>query len=231
MPKAGKYDYPFFDIDHCIDRLRDHYEIVKTDKTKRKLVAENLGMSVTGGGFAYLISSMEKFGLIKTGGGNVVITKFGKLVLYGEPSEVEKAKKKAVSSIDLFRELYEQYGKDITQEQIRAYLRQKANVDISKAQKIAEKVDKIYKNASNYIILAKKLAPPSESVSRIPSIGRREMVMQTDIGKEPLKIQRGGLYIEISSDAKTLENIGYAKDLLEFWENKFRNKQKKEKTD
>ena len=233
MPKAGKYDYPFFDIDHCIDRLRHHYEIAKTDETKRELVAENLGMSITGGGFAYLVSSMEKYGLIKTGGGNIIITKLGKLLLYGEASEVQQIKKKAVSSIDLFRELYEQYGKDVQPEQIRAFLRQKANVDISKAQKIAEKVDRIYKNVSNYIILAKKLAPPSESVSRIPSIGRREMTTQTEIGigKEPLKIQKGGLYIEISSDANTLENIEHAKDLLVFWENKLRNKQRKEKKD
>jgi len=150
-------------------------------------------------------------------------------LLYGEASEVQQAKKKAVSSIDLFRELHEQYGKDLQLEQIRAFLRQKANVDVPKAQKIAKKVDRIYKNVSNYIIPVKKLAPPSESVSRIPSIGRREMVTQTEIGNEPLKIQKGGLYIEISSDANTLENIEHAKDLLDFWENKLRNKQKKEK--
>jgi len=231
LPKAGKYDYPFFDIDHCIDKLREHYEIARTDEVKRELVAENLGMSITGGGFSYLVSSMEKYGLIKTGGGNIAITKLGKLLLYGEASEVQQAKKKAVSSIDFFRELYGQYGKDVQPEQIRAFLRQKANVDISKAQKIAKKADRIYKNVSNYIIPTKKLAPPSESVSRIPSIGRREMVTQTEIGNEPLKIQKGGLYIEISSDANTLENIEHAKDLLDFWENKLRNKQKKEKKD
>jgi hypothetical protein len=228
LPKAGKYDYPFFDIDHCIDRLRDYYEIVRTDETKRELVAENLGMSITGGGFAYLISSMEKYGLIRTGGGNVTITESGKTILYGEPSEVERMRRKAVSSIDLFRELHEQFGDDVNQEQIRAFLRQKANVDISKAQKIAEKVDKIYKNVSNYIIPAKKLAPPSES--RVSSIGRRETITQTEIGKEPLKIQKGGLYIEIPSDAKILENIEFAKDFLTFMEGKLKKGQGKKQT-
>jgi len=231
LPKAGKYDYPFFDLDACIDKLREYYEIVRTDETRREYVAETLGMSIKGGGFAYLVSSMEKYGLVQTGGGNVTITQSGKTILYGEQSESGLARRKAVSNIDLFRELYEQYGESINQEQIRAFLRQKANVDISKAQQIAEKVDTIYKKVSNYIIPAKRLAPPSESVSRIPSIGRREMVMQTEIGKDPLKIQKGGLYIEISSDASTLENIEHAKDLLVFWENKLRNKQKKEKTD
>lgn len=229
MPKAGKYDYPFFDIDGVVDKLRQYYEVVKTYETNREVVAETLGMSKTGGGFAYLMSSMEKYGLIKTGGGNVTITELGKIILFGEPSEVDQARRRAVSSIALFRELYEQLGENVNEEQIRAFLRQKANVDIAKAQKIAPKVDAIYKKVSNYIIPAKKLAPPSESVSRIPSIGRREMITQTEIGKEPLKIQKGGLYIEISSDASTLENIEHAKDLLVFWENKLRNKQKKEK--
>ena len=227
MPKAGKYDYPFFDIDHCVEKLQDYYEIVKTDETKRELVAENLGMSIKGGGFAYLMSSMEKYGLVKTGGGNITVTKLGKLLLYGESTEITLAKKRAVSSIALFRELHEQYGRNIQLEQIRAFLRQKANVDISKAQKIAEKVDRIYKNVSSHITPAKKLAPPSES---IPSLGRREISTQQEIGKEPLKIQKGGLYIEISSDSNTLENIDHAKDLLAFWENKLRNKQKKEDT-
>lgn len=234
MPKAGKYDYPFFDIDHCIDKLREYYEIVQTDETRRELVAETLGMSMKGGGFAYLISSMEKYGLIKTGGGNIVVTEIGKLILYGEPSEAELTKKKVVSNIDLFRELYEQYGKDIQPEQIRAFLRQKANVDISKAQKIAEKVDTIYKKVSNYIVLAKKLAPPSKSVSMVSGVsgfGRRETITPTEIGKEPLKIQKGGLYIEIPSDSNILENIEYAKDFLTFMENKLREGQKKEKAD
>ena len=229
MPKAGKYNYPFFDIDGVVDKLRQYYEVVKTYETKREVVAETLGMSKTGGGFAYLMSSMEKYGLIKTGGGNVTITELGKIILFGEPSEVDQARRKAVSSIALFRELYEQLGENVNEEQIRAFLRQKANVDIAKAQKIAPKVDAIYKKVSNYIIPAKKLAPPSESTSRIPSIGRREMITQTEIGKEPLKIQKGGLYIEISSDASILENIEHAKDLLVFWENKLRNKQRKEK--
>lgn len=230
MPKAGKYDYPFFDLDACVDKLREYHRVVGSDETSREVVAETLGMSMKGGGFAYLISSMEKYELVDTGGGNVTITKLGKTILYGEPSEVEQAKKKAVSNVDLFRELHEQYGKDVQLEQIRAFLRQKANVDISKAQKIAPKVDTIYKKVSNYIIPAKKLVPPSEPISKVPSFGGRETMTQTEIGKEPLKVQKGGVYIEILSDANTLENIEFARDFLTFMENKLRKGQEKEKT-
>jgi hypothetical protein len=224
LPKAGKYDYPFFDIDGCIDKLHEYYEIVKTEETSRGLVAETLKMKMTGGGFANLISSMEKYGLVKTGGGNVTITSFGKSILYGEPTEIQQAKKKAVSGIDLFRELYEQYGKDIQQEQIRAFLRQKGNVDISKAEKLAQNIGTIYKKVSNYIISAQKLAPASSIKTYGLSSGRREIMMETEIGKEPLKIQKGGLYIEIPSDAQILENIEYAKDFLIFMEQKLKGK-------
>lgn len=230
MPRAGKYIYPFFDLDACVDKLREYYEVVRTDETSRDVVADTLHMKMKGGGFAYLISSMEKYGLIETGRGNVTITKLGKTILYGEPSEIEQAKKKAVSNVNLFRELHERYGKEVKLEQIRVFLKQKANVDFSKAQKIAEKVDTIYKKVSNYIIPAKELASLGEPISKVPSFGRRVTTTETEIGKEPLKIQKGGLYIEISSDANTLENIEHAKDLLTFWENKLRNKQKEEKT-
>ncbi len=103
---------------------------------------------------------MEKYGLVKTGGGNVTLLPLCKLILYGEPSEIEQAKKKAVSSIDLFRELFEQYSKDVQIEQIKAFLRQKANVDISKAQKMAENIDmNIQKSVKLYYSYPKGLPP------------------------------------------------------------------------
>lgn len=205
MPKAGKYDYPFFDLDACIEKLQEYHKVVQTDETSRELVAETLQMSMTGGGFVNLISSMEKYGLITTGKKNVTITEFGKSVLFGEASEVEQTKRKAVSSIHLFRDLYEQFGKDVTQEQIRAFLRQKGNVDISKASKMAENIDTIYKKVANYITHAQKLAPASEGTDFGGSrFGRRDSDTQNEEKVDLLKIQYGSLYIEVpKEDAET----------------------------
>lgn len=225
MPKAGKYEYPFFDLDSCVEKLRAYHKVVQTEETTRILMAETLEMSMTGGGFVNLVSSMRIYGLIETGGKNVKITDLGKKILYGEATEKEQAGKKAVSSIDLFRELYEQFGKDIQQEQIRSFLRQKANVDISKAEKMAKSIDTIYKKVSNYIIPAQKLAPKSHIKTFGLKQGRGEMPTET----EPLKVQKSGLYIEISSDAKMLENIEDAKEFLAFWEQRLRAKMKQEK--
>lgn len=225
MPKVGRYDYPFFDVDLCIEKLGKYYGVTKTDVTPREVVAETLNMKMRGGGFAYLMASMEKYGLIQTGGGNVTITKLGKTILYGEPTEIEQAKRQAIMNVDLFKDLHDQYGKDVQLEQIRAFLRQKANVDIEIAQKMAPSVAKIYKKVANYIIPAKKPAPSSEGANLKGSgFGRRETTTETEIGKEPLKIQKGGLYIEILSDAKVLENIEYAKDFLTFMEGKLKVK-------
>lgn len=229
MPKAGRYEFPFFDLDFAIEKLRQYYEVVKTDETSREVVAEALGMAVRGGGFAYLISSMEKYGLIQTGGGKVTITKLGKSILYGEPLEVEQAKREAVTNVKLFRELHEQYGKDAQLEQIRAFLRQKANVDIAKAQKIAPNIANIYKKVSNCIIPAKMpmgvLIKPSV---KTPGVGRSEMIMEQEGEKaELLKIQYGDVYIQIPPN--DLKAIGLAKDALEFMEQRIREQIKKEK--
>jgi len=202
LPKVGKYDYPFFDVEFCIEKLKQYHVVTKTDITPRQVVAEMLGMAMRGGGFAYLMASMEKYSLIHTGGGNVAITELGKTAVYGEPSEIEQAKSQAVWSVDLFRDLYEQYGGDVQLEQIKAFLRQKANVDIAVAQKMAPDVAKIYKKVSNYITSANKLERPSkESIMKAPSRGRREISIQPEDDKnEILKIQYGSLYIEASKE-------------------------------
>ncbi len=231
MPRAGKYNYPFFDLDACVEKLREYFNVLKTDETNRSLVAETLQMAKAGGGFVNLISSMEKYGLVETGKNSVIITPLGKSIMFGEQSEKEQAKKKAVSSIALFRDLFEQFGKDVTEEQIRLFLRQKANVDISKAPKMAENVYIIYKKVSNHIVVANKVAPLSKEggFRSLSDFGRRETTTESTIGKEPLKIQKGGLYIEIFDDANKLENIEYAKDWLIFMEQKIKAKQQQAK--
>jgi len=227
MPKAGNYEYPFYDLDHVIEKLRKIYEVTRVDQVERSVVAEALGMSERGGGFANLISSMEKYGFIQTGGGNVAITDLGKIVLFGDPAEIEQAKTTSTTSIDLFREIFQQYGSDVSVEQIKAFLRQKALVDIAQAQKIAPKVVAIYKKVAKYIISAEK--PSVIPTLSLEGIGRRE-IMPTEVSKvQPLKIQYGDVYIQIPPN--DLEAINLAKDALEFMAQKIRKEEKKTKTE
>jgi hypothetical protein len=230
MPKAGKYEYPFFDLDACISKLKELHGKTQSYQVARSLAADALNMSIKGGGFAYLIASMEKYGLIQTGGGDVTVTELGKILMYGELKEIDQAKSKAVANVELFRDIAQKYGKNPQIEQIKLFLREKANVDLAVAQKLAQNVDTIYKKVSNYITSAEKLAPPSkEPMARVPdlgpSTGRSDMFMQPEQSKtELLKIQFGDVYIQVPSDSSSLESIKLAKDALEFMENRLKEK-------
>ena len=204
--------------------MKELYDKTHSYQNTRVLVADALNMAVNGGGFAYLMASMEKYGLIQTGGGDVTITELGKILLFGEPKEVEQSKSKAVVNVELFREIAEKYGKNPQTEQIKLFLRDKANVELSKAQKLAQSVDTIYKKVSNYITTAEKLAAPAkESMPMVPNLGpspgRSDTFMQPEHNKtELLKIQFGDVYIQVPSDSTSLEAIKLAKDALEFME-------------
>ena len=66
-----------------------------------------------------------------------------------------------------------------------------------------------------------KMKPESRVIGN--GRGERYTPVETE-GKELIKVQKGGLYIEILQDEKALENIEYAKDLLDFMGKKIRSK-------
>jgi hypothetical protein len=237
MPKAGAYTYPINDVDSVLSKLRKFYDVAKTDACERFNVAESLGMAERGGGFANLISDMEKYGFIETGGGKVKITEAGKLALFGTPTETDHAKSNAVSKIDMFRDLFRVYGVNPTIEQIKAFLRQKANLGVDVAQNLAPKVDTIYKKVSNYITSAESLeaapTPVCETVEASsapsigPSVGRGDIVIpETTATKiQPLKVQFGEVYIQIPAGPNSLESIKLAIDTLEFMRQRLQKQQ------
>jgi len=216
MPKAGIYDFPSYDLEHVIDKLRTVYDTLRIDEMDRGVVAETMHMAVKGGGFASLISALEKYNLIETAwGGNITITELGKLATFAIGDEQKRAKSKAVSNIPLFRELFSKYGLEASEEQIRAFLRQEANVDVTKAQRVANQVHRIYKNVAIHIEPIE--SPELVTVSEPAGIDRSEdMVPPTVDGEPPLKIQYGGVYIQIPPN--DLKAIALAKQALEFME-------------
>src|SRR3989304_52087 len=222
MPKAGKYEYPFFDLNSTTDKTKKIHEGLRENEMERGAVADILGMSISGGGFAYLVSSMEKYGLVKTGSGKVTLTDIGKLALYGNDAEKKQALNAAALNVELFKELYSQYGKNVTGEQIKAFLRQKAFVAIVKAQKLAPSVDKIYKNVANYITSAD--TPLESQKSESEGKGRREE-MPITIGQS-LEIKYRGVHIQIPPD--DIEAIEFAEKALAFMKQQVKEKQKAE---
>jgi len=226
MPKAGTFSYPINDVDAVLSKLKRLYDVVKTNEMERAVVAETLGMVERGGGFANLISDIEKYGFIQTGGGKVTITEMGKLALFGTPMEADHAKASAVTNIDLFRELYQLYGATPTVEQIKAFLRQKAIVDVVEAQKLAPKIDTIYKKVSKYITSAE--SPSAAPTPLSEGGGGRREIMIPDTGKtQPLKVQFGDVYIQVPADADSLEAIELAIDTLQFMKQRIKKELEK----
>ena len=208
MPKAGRFDYPNIGLDTVVKKLRKFHDVIKTDESSREVMAQTLGMSVVGGRFVTLISSLDKYGLIKTGGKKILITERGKFILYGTDSEIEKTKNKAVTNVELFTQLHNRYGQKANEEQIRAFLLQEANIDISRAQKTAKSVHRIYNNVSKHITSAKEFPPSSQLKLGGKAFGRRDTKIQNEKGTprlELLQIKYGDFYVEATKeDAKAI---------------------------
>jgi len=197
MPKAGSYEYPRFDVDFVLDKLRKFHEMLKEDEATRPVLADTLGMSSKGGAFAHLVASMEKYGLVETGGGKIILTDLGKTCLYGDESEREAAVAKAVANVELFREIGSIHGPDAKEDSIRAFLRQKAHLDPAEAQQTVPQVFKVYRKVGRY------LSTIQENKQTTKEVGERGPRMESpreDPGHqktETLKIQFGDLYIQL----------------------------------
>lgn len=151
MPKAGRYGYPTRDLDDCIEALRKAYENSKSYVMTRDSFATAIGQSVKGGGFNLLVGSISMFGLAETGGGEIRYTELAKKILFGESEEIPKAKAEAVRKITLLGEIYDKYGANFTDDQLRLFLKDRAVVDIAEANSLAQTVGKLLKKHLDYL--------------------------------------------------------------------------------
>lgn len=94
------------------------------------------------------------------------------------------------------------------EEQIRAFLLQEANIDISKAEKTAKSVYRIYNNVSKHITSAKQPTTPSQPELGRKGFGRRESQLKPETEtprSELLQIKYGDFYVEATKeDAKAI---------------------------
>lgn len=169
MPKAGRYDYPATDLEESIVRVRKLYDTAKQAVIKRDVAAEILGMKKTSGWFSTLIGTMAMYGLISTREGEVTITELSKNILFGSESEKSAAMKEAAGKIELFADLYSQYGSNPTDEQVKIFLKQKGYMDIADAQSLAEKIGKLFKNSSYYLEAMDKKKTDSNETRQLTS--------------------------------------------------------------
>jgi len=143
-------------LDDCIDYLQKAYDKTKSFVMKRESFAEAIEQSPKGGGFGLLVGSMGMYKLIETGGGDIRYTELAKLALHGEPAERLDAREEAVRNVTLLADIYDKFGANVTEEQIRIFLREKAIVEVSEASELAIAIGKLLKSNGQY------LRPPKE---------------------------------------------------------------------
>ncbi|MEM4474488.1 MAG: hypothetical protein QXY75_05885 [Candidatus Bathyarchaeia archaeon] len=189
MPKAGRYEYPAYDLDTCMERLRKIYEVSKTNVIKKETAAEIIGMSPKSGATGSFFASLAMYGLIEYRNGSIEITDLAKKILFGAPDEIAAAKRNAVRNIQLFADIFDQYGASVTEEQLRVFLRDKALVDMPKIPELIEEISKIYKKVVPYLV------PPEKTKVQIPSIEvaeRKEAVIVPEVpGAKALSVRYG----------------------------------------
>lgn len=150
MPRVGKFDLPVISVDEAVNRLRKIREVAGGRTVAREVAADAMGMSPKGGQTQYIFSSMAGYGLIDTGGNEIKVTDLGEAAIFGDSNESYSAKIDAVKRADLLREIYAKFGPIPSDEQVRAFLRQDAQVELAKIPGFLEKVTRLLKQMSQY---------------------------------------------------------------------------------
>lgn len=149
----------------------------------RETFAESIGMAARGGAFGYLVGSMAMYGLVETGGGNIRLTDLAKVILHGEPEEAVITKDRAVRNISLFEEIYERFGVNFTEDQLRLFLREKAGADISQATTLAAEINKILRRDLQFLMpknAGQKQTGPTATRMRIAGTGEAAAISLPD---------------------------------------------------
>src|ERR1700733_11602600 len=155
MPRIGKYEIPTRDLDDCVNLLRKAHQTSQEYLLQRDKFAQAMGLSAKGGGTNMAISSMEKYSLIETGGGQIKYTDLGKKLIYGKPNEIVQPREIAVRNVQIFADVFDKFGANFTDDQLRVFLIGTAGVDISDADNQTKVVGNLLKKMTPYLSATK----------------------------------------------------------------------------
>ncbi len=220
MPKIGIYVIPDFDLPSTENRFYNAKSLIPKGqkKFKRETFSEYLGFQKVVSSSHY-ISSLKLYGFIETGNEEITITDLGELILYGNDEEKRKAKERAINNLRLIADLRARYGDEPSDSQIRAFLKDVANVSLANLQNAVEHVVK-FLNAHGEYLKGSSLRPITTSLDPINKSVNSESNFNTAVkGDEWEEISFKNIKVSWKSeefnDAKTL--ISALEKLLELW--------------
>ncbi len=157
MSKLGNgiYGYPARDVEDCREVMRKAWETANKYVFTRQEFADSIGKSPVGGNFSLLAGSLSAYGLCEMGNGQIKFSELGKIALFGKNGEDEEAMKKAVRNVALFAQLVDRFGNDISEERIRLFLKNDAQVDISELKAIPNRSAFCLRETQRYLSRAK----------------------------------------------------------------------------
>jgi hypothetical protein len=135
--------------------LRKAWENSKSYVQPRDSFGTAIKMSAKSGSFNQLVGSMAMFDLIETGGGEIRWTDLAKQIVHGKGDEVVRAKEKATRNITLFGDIYDKFGANFTDDNVRLFLKDNATADYAEANSLAPVVGKLLKKHVQYLTPAK----------------------------------------------------------------------------
>ena len=152
MPKIGIYVLPDFDLITAESRLNNAKDLIPKGvrNFKREIFSEYLGFKKVVSS-SHHIASLKSYGFIETGSEEITLTELGELVLYGDELERRNAERRAIQNIRLINDLQSKYGKEPTEAQIRAFLKENANVALQDLQNAIQQVSKFLNNHNRYL--------------------------------------------------------------------------------
>jgi hypothetical protein len=236
--KIGKYRIPDLDPQKALEFAEAIYNFPE-HKASKQGFCDKFNIKMKSGWFGQILASLKKYGLAKVEGDTIKSTDLTERLLTPKPNtnELAEAKLTVFNSTELWKILYSKGFREdnVKKSDFWVYLSEIEGIKGLDRKTVVNKAPAIQKRYISALSYIRDVGVPASSLTvkptatkippKVTGIGGREIDTQVEIGKEPLKIQKGGLYIEIPEDDRMLESIDYAADLLDFHKKRLLKKQ------
>lgn len=163
MPKLKKVDYPELSADDAIEAVRVINDKFHGEVNNIDSYAAALGHKTSkSGAFLTKLADIRKWGLIERN--NIRPTPFAQKILYPKnDKELSEARLEMLMHVPIFKTIYERLRGQLPGEDFWILIAEITGIERSEAQKEANKISKIYKDALNRLHIEKKTTGQPES--------------------------------------------------------------------
>lgn len=200
MVKIGSYDYTEMLPSEAIS-------IVKVIYDNRVNIASGLSTrlghrSPKSGAFLTKLAALRRYGLIKSGIGEIELTPLGDAI--AKPTSKQQginSYKELINTTPLFIDLRKKLGSKQPGDDFWIVLHEVTKADKKDAEEQAEKIKKIYIDAMKY------MSSSPDQLGFVAGDGGKNMLEQgiTEELKDILEIKMGGLYMRLPDDLNAIE--------------------------